>query len=228
MNLSQRDKWTNIPATRKLQNFIKQMAKPGVHRVTVSSAEDPNQYIGIITQSSLLRFLFENKSALGDRLNLKVADIWPESRPVLTIQSSELVIRAFQQICRDHVSGLAVVNENGKLIGNISASDIKHAGLNQYFSHIPALVYDLSLPIGDFLKLPPPDSPFFGKGLAPDFRPITVKKEDTLERVMELLTKTYRTSSFAATDIHRVYLVDDEGIPLRVITDGDVIAQFEF
>jgi len=228
MNLSQRDKWTNVPAHRNLSNFMRQLAKPNVHRITISSSEDPNQFFGITTQSSLLQFLWVNRSVFGERLKLKVADLWPESKPVSVIKSSEFVIRAFQQISREHVSGLAVVNRDGKLVGNISASDIKHAGLNYYFSHIPALVYDLSLPIEDFLKVPPADSPSFGKNQAPDLFPVAVKKEDTLERVLELLTTSFRTSSFARTHIHRVFVVDDEGKPIREISDGDVIAQFEF
>jgi len=170
----------------------------------------------------------KNKGVFQDKLKLKVADLWPESKPVCAIKSDELVITAFQQISRDHVSGLAVVNQEGKLVGNISASDIKHAGLNYYFSHIPALVYDLSLPIEDFLKIPPADSPFFGRNQTPDLFPVTVKKEDTLGRVLQLLSTSFRTSSFARTHIHRVFVVDEEGKPIREISDGDVIAQFEF
>jgi len=224
MNISMRDRWMDIPSMRNLQDFVKQLAKPNVHRVTVS---DETGHIGIITQSSLLQFLYENRASLGERIKLRVADLWPESKHIATIRYDESVIRAFRDITRDHISGLAVVNNEGKLVGNISASDIKHAGLSQYFGHIPSLVYDLSLPISSFLNLLKPDNPF-GKNKIPDFLHVSVKKEDTLERVMEILCSTYRTSSFAKTHIHRVYVVDEEGKPIRAITNGDVIAQLEY
>ena len=46
-------------------------------------------------------------------------------RETLSIEQSKTMIEAFQMISQKLVSGLAVVDDHGQLVGNISASDMR-------------------------------------------------------------------------------------------------------
>jgi CBS domain-containing protein len=48
-----------------------------------------------------------------------------ERGPVVTINMKHFMIDAFKLIWDNEVSGVGVVDDNGKLVANISASDLK-------------------------------------------------------------------------------------------------------
>jgi len=235
INLSRRDIWHVISEEQPLHNVIKTLSNPNVHRVLVHRKGNPRDFIGVITQSQMVDYLLKSRDSMDNRLKARVREMWPESRPVFTVSQKELMIDAFQKICQSRASGVAVVDDQGALVGNVSASDIKHAGLEKYTSEIHTLVYDLSQEIGPFLRISggrdDPVCPSIGKEFgrsktAPAFTPIAVTMDDTLDRILQLLGSTFNSSSLGKIHIHRVYVVDDKQKPLRALSLSDVIAQF--
>jgi len=217
---SGRNHWSEIHSTASLSGLIKEFENPDVHRVAVLDKNNVNDYDAVITQSDLLQFMHDSGALLGPRLKATVKQLWPESVPAITIPSNALVFEAFQKIHRSRVSGLAVVDHHNKLVGNISASDIKHAGLKPETNRIVALVNSLHLPLDKFLNISGPEAEIF--------KPITVSYDDTVEKLLLLLATKHHTSRFAATHIHRVFVVDENQVIQRTITAGDVISQFRY
>ena len=70
------------------------------------------------------------------------------TRSVVTIKESEPAINAFNTMTTKNVSGLAVVDNEGTLVGNISVRDLR--GVGSPPAHTPT-----SLPPLHFLKCPP-------------------------------------------------------------------------
>lgn len=61
----------------------------------------------------------------GEKLGSRVSDTEWANRVVHSINMKESVLDAFKAIWDTEVTGLAVLNDNGQLVGNISASDLK-------------------------------------------------------------------------------------------------------
>jgi len=176
---------------RKLENTIIQQDK----------AED--MVIGLLTESDLIRFVAENlmwirreklfQQTLG-QLNIG------QRKPII-VQPNVLAYQAFQEIHKNEGrEGVALVDNNGKLIANISASNIK--GMTR------ANIQLLFRPLTDFL--------------ARDRKrgwwqlPICTTLDTTLENVV---------IQFVATKVHRMYIVDNEGKPTGEVSLSDVIQQ---
>jgi CBS domain-containing protein len=219
MNASKRDFLKVMSSEDSLQKLITVLGNPDIHRVAIVNKDKLDHYDGIITQSLLLKYIYFNRNKLEDRFKLKVRDLFPESAQVYSIPVSGLVMEAFSIMYQAKISGLAVIDNKGVLVGNISASDIKHVGLKDYESRIPSLVKKLRSPLDKFLNLNPKEGE---KGV----EPITVMLDDPVEKLVSLFCTKFNTSKFTKTHIHRVYVVDQNFKPLRAISMGDVIAQF--
>jgi CBS domain-containing protein len=68
------------------------------------------------------RFFPHTKTLLS---NKKLSEWHALSDNVLFVQESDIAVDAFNMLIEKRVTGLAVVNEVGKLVGSISASDLK-------------------------------------------------------------------------------------------------------
>jgi CBS domain-containing protein len=186
--------------------FLLQTFNRFTHRVWVRHQGD---IIGVVTPMMILRLLNEHKDELKEEMSRKVSEIWPEKHLPLTVNHNERLMNAFHKIFHWKISGLAVVDDHGKIVGNISASDLKFMEFTK-----PELFFDqLLLPIKEFFKSKE-DSLFKNRSLSP----VIVKEEDTLEIVI---------SKCLQERVHRVYVVDEAQKPLRVVSLTDVIEYFK-
>jgi len=129
---------------------------------------------------------------------------------VITIKETRSVLEAFKLIWESRVSGIAVVNSSGKLVGNVSTSDLKKA----HFNSKGEMILDIFQSIKNFMHIRHEVS---GKTLLPIHIPIFVTPEDSLERVMEWAVSKH---------VHRVYVIDYRNIPIGVVSLGDILKQF--
>jgi len=214
-DFSNRNPFYTISSRKSLKKAIHLLSHPHFHRVWV---EEDGVLVGVLTQSRAIEILLDHHKELKGTMKMRLFEAFPEARQTLMINHKELLINAFAKINLDRVSGIAVVDDDGVLVGNISASDLKFAK----FSNPKDLLLELTHPIEEFLT-PPKEgllSWFFGSGRKGRlFEPIVVKPGDTLQEVME---------KCATNKIHRVYVVDNSGRPLYVVSLGDIIAQFQY
>jgi len=141
-------------------------------------------------------------------LNEKVED-WTHvhQQKIYAISMNEHVYDAFRKIWELQVTGLAVVDDQGHLVANISASDIKRT---RYYPIIGQMVKDLYKPIKEFLKIPESGQLMKRK----DHIAFFVHKGETMEKAMETLVEN---------NIHRVFVVDNHRKPIAVISLCDIL-----
>eukprot|EP00824_Muranothrix_gubernata_P002636 TRINITY_DN13200_c0_g1_i1.p1 TRINITY_DN13200_c0_g1~~TRINITY_DN13200_c0_g1_i1.p1 ORF type:complete len:398 (-),score=47.47 TRINITY_DN13200_c0_g1_i1:48-1154(-) len=195
-DLSGRDPFCPVFGTASLYHLAETFAH-GVHRVPVLD-DDGRRITHVVSQSSVVQHLATHLYALGPLRYQTVMDLLP-SMPVISMSSSAQAIHAFYLMHGNHVGAVAVVDEDAKMIANISASDIK--GLNQ------RRFQSLLLPVVEFLTLS-------GNGRKKPKCPVTCRKTDTFE------TALLKMAHYA---VHRVWVVDDMFRPVSVITMTDVM-----
>jgi len=158
--------------------------------------------LGLFTQSDLLNFFGRNPywlnmapkatKSLKDLLSGQYAE------NVVTIDQTQPAAAGFRKIADSNTSGIAVVDGDGRIVANLSATNIR--GINRRNFQL------LNRPLYEFLQR--------------DRRrgwwtmPITLRDSDTLEKAV---------LQFCATKVHQMYIVDSDGKPSAVVTPTDLI-----
>jgi len=166
--------------------------------------------IALITQSKLVEFLYNNRQLYPEVFSTRVDRL---QKPVEVINMNEFVIKAFLQIWEKQVSGLAVVNDNGELVGNISNTDL----LRTHEKPIGEMIHDLYQPIKQFLNIHTTMQEKVMLADKPEMKPVAVTAQDTIETT---------ASKFLEHKVHRAFIQDDKMKPVGVVTLGDIIQQF--
>jgi len=180
------------------------LALTGSNRVVVLG--DSEEVVDIITPSMMVDFLWQNIEKIGDVAKRLVKDLIVEPTEALaTIRESTKAIVAFREMVRMDKSGLGVINEAGQLIDNISARDLKgiHADANVFWR--------LWSTVSEFKKK---ERMEYDKKVPHEL--IYVKPEESLYTVIEKM---------ATLHIHRVYVIDRDQTPIRVITQTDILRE---
>jgi len=172
------------------------LSRPSVHRVPIieSTTSKDQALIGVVTQSHVISYLHENVSSFGERVRTTPVGQWMPPRAVIYVRSNTIVLDAFKKLCSCRVTGLAVLTDQDKLIGNLSASDLKKIDPDN-------LVAMMQLPVHRLLSL------------YPWSKAITVSVDDNLETVLDKLVKN---------KVHRIYIQQNEKA-LGVISLCDII-----
>lgn len=182
-----------------LLDICKALAGRHKHRVAII---DPSTGMctGIISQSGLVAFIASKCSSMDE----KMEDAYLNFRKnVVQVVDSDSAACAFELLDAKRLSGIAVVDEEGKLIGNTSARDVKlcvqDAGKTGMDTDI--LSYLARVRQSQVVK--------------DDKYPTCHVHEDaTVRHVVNLLAKT---------GYHRVFVVDKELKPVGVVSFADII-----
>jgi len=172
------------------------------HRVAV--VDDNGKCTSIISQSNFIKFFELHKTELGSDLSQTVDEVGFPFKDVITVASTETALNAFKMLDKFRISGLGVVApEDGSLIGNTSAQDLKYHVLDKGRE-------SMSVPILTYLsKIRQREV------TARDRYPIcSVKKTDTLGKIIGLL---------AATRYHRIFVEDDRRNPIGICSITDIL-----
>jgi len=186
----------------------------GVHRVPVWRVSGHLHYVSdIVTQSDVINFLFRHRFDAdshgfrlhGDLFNSPIKNLGlGYETNVITMSYSAQAIHAFWLMYFNKVHGVAITDHNGKLIANLSASDIRGIG------HGRKKFSALLLPIPQFFR---------------EFRiqttPLICTPDTTFGSIIMKLG-FYR--------VHRLWVVDAADKPIGLISLTDVmkfLASFE-
>jgi len=159
-----------------------------------------------VAQKDVVRFLAERleaKNLHGLRLNVDrpINELHLEWGKVVTMKDSETAVEGFQRMARENLSALAIVDEKGEIIGNLSSSDLRGLTSN--------LIHRILMNVLDFLK----ES---HRGTVPAV--ICVTDRFTVREVM---------TKMLAFNVHRIWVIDGFTLkPIGVITLTDIINLF--
>jgi len=205
--LTRRNPFFPIHEGYSLFSAIEGMARErGLHRIPVINED--RKLITIITQSQLVSILSRNLDILGDKKDKPVYAMSNYFEEVISIHEDSLAIEAFRTMVDKNVSGLAVIDKEGKLTAAISMKDLKAMSTDA------RLFWRLYQTVHNFLlKIRKENNETSGD------RPrtiVTVKPSDTLETVVKKL---------AEQKVHRIFITDDHKKPVGVISLKDVLQE---
>jgi len=181
------------------------MAQTGIHRIPV--VDENHTIIGICTQSMIISILSQAINLFGDSRDLPMSALHESlSDNVYSVQEDTKVLDAFKLMREKNVLGLAVVNNDGSLIDNLSIRDLRGIGTNasrwkRLFDSVGTYKAQLRQ---EFSQQTPA-------------KPITCKSSDTIATVLSLMDDG---------NIHRVFEVEEQNgklIPKHVISQIDLI-----
>ncbi|EFC40798.1 cystathionine-beta-synthase [Naegleria gruberi] len=192
--------FTPIRDDKSLYDACTLLVKEKSHRCPVIDSH--GKMVSILTQAQIVNFLALHQKQMGDIAHQKVGAADLGVSPVITLEKHNRTIDCFKKMQQMKVSGLAVVDATGILIGNLSARDIKainpsnlyhslHQGVHTFVQHIREQSYNESHPA------------------------ISCSEETELGFVIGRL---------AANRIHRMYVCDKQLHPVKVISLRDIIA----
>ena len=189
-------------ANDKICKVLEPMCK-GVHRILVDihNGEGKPQY-RMLTQSDMIRFLssytlFEPSSPDGTQ---KLKDLNIIRGNVKTANENTPALEAFRTLEIEDIMALPLVDDTGKLVATLSASDLR--GLRSF------QLKSILLSSIQFLLL------FRGPAAR---RCVTCTENDTL---FDIITK------FIIFKVHRIWVVDANYHPVGVISLSDVIEKY--
>jgi len=203
--LTRRNVFHPISRGYSLFSAIEAMAREEhLHRVPIIDGD--RQLKSVLSQSQVIEYIQANLESLGSIKNKPVGSMEGVLKEVISVNETSLAIDAFKLMQQRNITGVAVLNENGSVIGNLSVRDLKGLRLeNQLFHRLFQTVHNFMRHLKEENK--------------DDNRPKTKKvvhATDTLSHVIEILVDH---------TIHRVYVVGAENKPIGVVTLKDVLLQ---
>lgn len=189
-----------------LLEICKVLTNRHMHRVPITDSSSGTPVcIGIISQSGLVAFL-ASKCPHGSMDETMIDAGLPFRKDVVKVAESETAFTTFELLDSKRLSGIAVVDEDSKLIGNTSAVDIKNAVMDggRTVMNMDILSYLASVRQSQVIK-------------NCKFPNCHVREDATVGHVVNLLAKT---------GFHRVFVVDEDMKPVGVISFTDIIQFF--
>jgi len=179
-----------IEDTTLLSTAISTLSEGLFHRLVVTRDGKPFQ---ILTQSDIIWYYKKHFDKVPKRYIKEIMNQNP-----LSLRGDMIMKDALKSIVGNSFSGVAVVDENGKIYANFSVSDLR--GLDK-----ERLKKMLNLPLIQFLKET--------KGqLLKD--PITLKENDTLLDTIKCMQQHH---------VHRIHIVDSSGKVIGIVSTTDVM-----
>jgi len=168
------------------------------HRVVVCEGKNLLNYV---TQSDAIEFIHK-RNLLGPSAKKSVEALQLATKAVVSINETELVIEAFKKMVTEKVSGVAVVNDQNKLVGCVSAHDIRAiTSTGELLEHLYE-TYAKYREIMHALKVP--TKPHI----------IKANSSTSMEEIVNIIVKE---------KVHRVFLTDNLDQVSGVISLTDVL-----
>lgn len=186
----------DVPIRKVITNFTTGNAH---YRLPV--VDDQGNLLAVLTQSQMIRCLTRDLADSQPLQKTKVSDLrYTDIKQMKTVPKSMPAINAFIQMQKEHLSSMAVVDDKGVIVDNLSATDLK--GILR--TDLP----QLRSPVDQFL--------LFSRGKAETPRDglVNCDMNASLGDVMKKIVKE---------DVHRAYVLDAQGKPNGVLSLTDIL-----
>lgn len=171
-----------------------------------SCGEPIERVVGVITESMMIGFLYVNLEKLGPAKDTPVSEMVSHYF-VLSVSETDTAIRAFRLMVERKVSGLAVVDADGRLTDTISVRDLKGIGTEaEMFTRL----WDSVAEFKKWVKTRTPHCETLPR------QPVVVLPTTTLDQVIRLME---------TEAVHRLFVVRtlEDRRPINVISQADVL-----
>lgn len=194
MNASDTDPFLPVPTHSRLGEVLHLFYAQGIHRLPLVDSQ--NNLVGIVSQWDIVNFLNQHKDRheLVKQMSKSLFELDLVPGKVVSVSHRATLKDCFTAIMGYKISGVAITDELGCLLGTISASDLKGVTQENFIT--------LGMPVADFLKAR------HKEGALSCFR------EATLGQVVDVI---------ARTGVHRVFAVDAANKPIGLVSLTDIL-----
>ncbi|KAG0231715.1 cell separation during budding [Actinomortierella wolfii] len=203
-DLSGKDPFCTVPEETRLGAIIRDFAA-GIHRIAVMDAN--GEMKGILTQSLVLDYLMRHLSEypqLQPVMQQTLQEFGLVNNNVLAVNGDAKVLDALKMMSHHSVSSLAVLDDQGVLLGNISMTDIKYIMKSLKTSWLWTSCFQLVCKIR------------LEQG---------IENGEDQYPVLDVNPKStfgYTLSKLQATKVHRLWIVNETGCAVGVVSLTDV------
>lgn len=187
-----------MPVTATLYDACVEFVTKNSHRCPI--IDSSGKIVSMLTQASLINFIACKPGCLGELGKQTIKDLDLGTKPVMTVPKNMRTIDAFKKMHEARISGIGVVDASNKLIGNLSARDLKAVD--------PVNIYSsMYVSVNAFLQ---------------KIRQDSVQENHPAISCTESTSLEYLIGRLAANRIHRLYVCDKEFHVLRIVSLRDV------
>ncbi|KAI8097345.1 uncharacterized protein BX664DRAFT_326165 [Halteromyces radiatus] len=204
-DLSQKNPFYSILPEATLISAVEEFSC-GTHRVCVLNPD--GQIKGILSQSTVVKYLYENKHqfpSIDSLLNKTLRQLNLGQTDVISVSADSPVLDALSQMSTYGVSSVAVLGHMGVILGNISMTDVKHV-LKSYQHR---LLWDTCFQFVSLVRTQQ------GIDDGQDRLPVFDVRLDT--------TLGFSIAKLLATKSHRVWVTDERDRAIGVVSLTDVM-----
>eukprot|EP01120_Amphizonella_sp_Union-15-10_P016759 TRINITY_DN9024_c0_g1_i1.p1 TRINITY_DN9024_c0_g1~~TRINITY_DN9024_c0_g1_i1.p1 ORF type:complete len:257 (+),score=36.45 TRINITY_DN9024_c0_g1_i1:1-771(+) len=204
IDLSKRNRFVPLPIDAKIRDSLKPFGE-GIHRIAII---DNKKLSHIFSQSRFIEYLDQNIKVLGTEAEKTAAqlNIGEPSQNIVSISLDSKSIDAFKTLHSRGLSALAIVDSQGKLIDQLSASDLRE--ISFYASSDNFNFKSLLVSVSEMLSV------IKRVTKRPKHFLVQVHLETPLKDIIKIMVENR---------IHRVWLVDKDGVLDRVVSMTDII-----
>jgi len=177
-----------------LLDLVKLLGTGQFHRILINKDSDP---IGILSQMDIIRFICKNLHLIPEGLRFtSVLNLGKTG--VISVKETDEIVDALATVCKYGIYGVAVLNTEGKIVGNFSVSDLRGCSV-ETLKHVLKLTLN-----GFFTKT----KTFLTKDL------VYAQFDTHFEAVMQQMVQKH---------VHRVYITDSCQMPVSVFSTSDAV-----
>jgi len=177
-----------------LLDLVKFLGTGKFHRILINKDTDP---VGVLSQMDVMRFLDKNLHLIPETLRSTTILNLSKSG-VIWVKETDKVVDALSTVTKYGIYGVAVLNSDGKIVGNLSASDLRGCSIEE-------LKHVLNLTVNGFFTK---TKTFLTKDL------VYCHFETNFETVMHQMLQKH---------VHRIYITDATQLPVSVFSASDVV-----
>jgi len=202
VDLSQRNKLYPVKVGSNALDAVKLLAQHHVQRIPI--LDDEGKIVNLLTQSAVIEYLSKHIDQLTPAIEKSLKELNFAKKQVISIDHNKPAIEAFRLMAQHRISGIAVLDSDGKLMANISARDLRTIQEDQH------LFERLFYSVGEFVS----------HVRQANFRAIHPSISCTLEDPFKKVIMR-----IAAARIHRIFVIDEHRQLVSVISLHDVVAK---
>jgi len=201
--LSRKNPFHPVTKGYSLFSAIELLAREhGLHRIPV--IDENRKLVNIITQTQVIQFLNKNINKMGPIKDRPITMMPSARSTVVKVSENETTLEAFKLMHYKNITGVAVVNDEGKLVGAISHSDLK------LIQSDARMFWRLYQTVKNFLLKNRKE------GYERPTHPIVADSHETIETALR---------KFEENHVHRIFVVDDHKKPVGIISLKDILME---
>jgi len=197
-NISNRNPWKPVDTKTPVVDAISLMVRYNVHRIPV--VDSTGELQTMFTQSHAISFISKHIASFEKLRSMPIGKLKLGYGNVISVKLNDKTLQAFKLMHDHQIGGVAVMDAEKELIGNISVSDLKEIGYNG------SMISSLYQSVEEFVNQ---------KKTKKAKEVLSVNPSTSFEEMIHLMVKEA---------IHRVYVVEPvSGVAIGVVSLSDIL-----